>query len=65
MSKVEAGTIQVPAGNADSHKNGLRKRKLQKSSTSKVPDPENRPWGTNRSGTHSRPVLGPEIENSL
>ena len=30
MSKVEGGTIQVPAGNANSHKNGLRKRKLQK-----------------------------------
>ena len=65
MSKVEAGTNQVPAGNADSHKNGVRKRKFQKSSTSKVTGPENWPWGTNRSGKHSRPVLGPEIENSL
>ena len=30
MSKVEAVTMQLPAGNVNYNKNGLRKRKFQK-----------------------------------
>ena len=65
MSKVEAVTIQVPAGNVNSHKNGLRKRKFQKNSISRLLGPGNWSWGTNRPGTPLRCNFGSEIENLL
>ena len=65
MSKVEAVTIQVPAGNVNSHKNGLRKRKFQKIQPPGAYKPGNWSWGTKRSGTPLRCIFGSEIENSL
>ena len=35
MSKVEAVTMQLLAGNVNSHKNGLQKKKIPKNSTSR------------------------------
>ena len=65
MSKILARSFQVLAGNANTHKNCLRKRKFQKSSTMNVLDSEMGPWGTNMTGTHSNKFNWPEIENSL
>ena len=65
MSKVQAGPIQVPAGDANPHNNDLGKRKFQKSSTMSVLDLKIGPWGTNMSGTHSNKSDGLEIENLL
>ena len=65
MSKVQAGPIQVPAGDANPHNNDLGKRKFQKSSTTKGLGPGNCPGGTSRSGAPLSWTFWSEIENLL